>query len=76
MLKFQIIVNGAGSSIENDFFNFVEDNELCTVEHSCQIDDTKWILEMIPYMDEYNKSDFLQLCNELVNFLEEMGYEF
>lgn len=77
MMLFKIIVKDAENVIEDHFWTFVEENEICTVQASCEYSEkyNGFEIEMVPEHDE-DKVEFMQLCNELINHLEELGYEF
>lgn len=74
MLKFAIVVL-KNEEVEDAFENFILNNEICTVQESIQyIDNYNMCLEMVPAYDE-DKVEFMQLCNALIEFFEEKGYE-
>lgn len=75
MLKFTIFVQNANDQIEDQFDEFVDNNEICTVQPSCHNMGEHWELEIIPQNDE-DKVEFLQLCSEMVDHFVELGYEF
>lgn len=75
MLQFKIKLKAA-DSIEDHFWDFVDNNELCTVQASCELgSDGQWELEMVPNWDD-SKSDFMVLCGQLVDHLEGLEYVF
>ena len=69
MLKFTIKLK-ADNAIEDHFWTFVESNEVCTVQASCELGaDGQWELEMVPEWDDA-KSEFMVLWGQLVDHLE------
>lgn len=74
MMKFNIVLE-SDNSIEDDFWNFVENNEVCSIQAECELVDGKWSLEIIPNFDE-DRKEFMKLCSELVDHLEDLGYGF
>ena len=74
MLQLKIKLK-AENVIEDHFWTFIESNELCTVQASCELVDGQWELEMVPQWDD-EKSDFMVLCGRLVAHLEELNYTF
>lgn len=74
MLQFTIKLKAA-DSIEAHFWEFIESNEICTVQASCEHKDGQWELEIIPQWDDA-KSEFMVLCGQLVDHLEGLNYSF
>lgn len=75
MLQFTIKLK-AENLIEDHFWDFVDNNELCTVQASCELGaDGQWELEIVPQWDD-SKSDFMALCSALVDHLEGLEYVF
>ena len=74
MIKFTIKLK-ADNSIEDHFWTFVDSNEVCTVQASCELVGGEWELEMIPQWDDA-KADFMTLCGQLVDHLEGLNYSF
>lgn len=67
MIKFTIKLK-ADNSIEDHFWTFVDSNEVCTVQASCELGaDGQW---------DDSKSDFMVLCGQLVDHLEGLEYVF
>ena len=77
MMIFKIVVKNAENVIEDHFWSFIEENELCTVQASCEYSEkyNGFELEMVPQNDE-DHFEFMQLCNNLIEHLEGLGYEF
>lgn len=77
MMIFKIIVKNTENVIEDHFWSFIEENELCTVQASCEYSEkyNGFEIEMVPEHDE-EKGEFMQLCNDLIEHLEGLGYEF
>lgn len=74
MLQFKIQLK-AENVIEDHFWTFIEGNELCTVQASCELVNGQWELEMVPHWDDTN-ADFMVLCGRLVAHLEGLNYVF
>lgn len=74
MLYFTIKLRAA-DSIEAHFWEFVESNEICTVQASCELVDGQWELEMVPHWDD-TELEFMVLCGQLVAHLKGLNYVF
>lgn len=83
MLKFEIRIEDKqiiDEEIINDqFWNFIDSNEICTVqadlEHIQVKDKGYYTLTIVPEHDE-EKQEFFQLCSNLVEEFELLGYRF
>ena len=77
MMIFKIVVKNAENVIEDHFWSFIEENELCTVQASYEYSEkyNGFEIEMVPQNDGEN-FEFMQLCNNLIEHLEGLGYEF
>ena len=74
MLQFKIQLK-AENVIEDHFWTFIEANEVCTVQASCELVNGQWELKMVPQWDDVN-SEFMVLCGQLVDHLEGLNYVF
>lgn len=74
MLKFAIVVR-KNEEVEAAFEEFIINNEICTVQDCVQyLDHDRMSLELVPEHDE-DTVEFMQLCNALIEFFQESGYE-